>query len=273
MQSDTLYISDLDGTLLDDTSRVSDTSASIISDLSLHGAMITVATARTPATVEPLLHNTHTTCPAIVMTGAALWERSTLQLVDTHLFASSVASDIVTAFARHDLNPFTYVVTDDSHLEVYHSSTFNSSEQEFYNARRHLKKFHLGVQPTHSALGHTILIFGIDAASKVNALAAELSQRHDCSVSCYPDIVTPSQALIEVFAPQVSKANAVKALASTLGAKRIVVFGDNLNDLSMMSVADLSVAVDNALPQVKEAADMVIGPNSSDSVAHFIAQD
>ena len=50
-------------------------------------------------------------------------------------------------------------------------------------------------------------------------------------------------------------------------------FGDNLNDLPMMAVADVAVAVDNALPQVKEAADIIIGPNTANSVARFIKQD
>ena len=41
----------------------------------------------------------------------------------------------------------------------------------------------------------------------------------------------------------------------------------------MMEVADVAVAVENALPEVKEAADIVIGPNTADSVAKFISSD
>jgi hydroxymethylpyrimidine pyrophosphatase-like HAD family hydrolase len=39
----------------------------------------------------------------------------------------------------------------------------------------------------------------------------------------------------------------------------------------MMAVADITVAVDNALPQVKAAATTTIGPNTADSVALHIA--
>ena len=52
-----------------------------------------------------------------------------------------------------------------------------------------------------------------------------------------------------------------------------MVFGDNLNDLPMMRVADLAVAVENALPQTKAEAHKVIGPNTADSVARFIHED
>lgn len=52
-----------------------------------------------------------------------------------------------------------------------------------------------------------------------------------------------------------------------------MVFGDNLNDLPMMRVADTAVAVGNALPEVREEAAVTIGPNSADSVARFILED
>ena len=52
----TLYISDLDGTLLDDTSMISDESARLLDDaIRHHGAVFTIATARTPATVMPIM--------------------------------------------------------------------------------------------------------------------------------------------------------------------------------------------------------------------------
>ena len=58
-----------------------------------------------------------------------------------------------------------------------------------------------------------------------------------------------------------------------MGARRIVVFGDNRNDIAMMQAADHSVAVGNAFPEVKAAASEVIGVNTADSVARWIEQD
>ena len=69
-----------------------------------------------------------------------------------------------------------------------------------------------------------------------------------------------------------SKAAAIKSLQRRIGADRLVVFGDNINDLSMLAIADEAVAVGNALPEVKEAAGRVISPNTDDSVAKFIQQ-
>ena len=51
-----------------------------------------------------------------------------------------------------------------------------------------------------------------------------------------------------------------------------MVFGDNLNDIPMLRCADVAVAVENAYPEVKQIAHVVIGPNSSDSVARWILE-
>ena len=54
--SRTLYVTDLDGTFLAPDATVSDESARIMRRLADSGVMVTCATARTPATVDPLLH-------------------------------------------------------------------------------------------------------------------------------------------------------------------------------------------------------------------------
>ena len=105
------------------------------------------------------------------------------------------------------------------------------------------------------------------------ALADDLRENVDCSVSNYVDIFGADTGILEVFAPRISKAEAVKRLAKSVNADRIVVFGDNLNDIPMLQVADAAVAVGNALPEVKDVADVVIGDNTTDAVARYIAED
>ena len=70
-----------------------------------------------------------------------------------------------------------------------------------------------------------------------------------------------------------SKAHGVERLRQLTGAERVVVFGDNLNDIAMMQCADVAVAVDNALPQTKAVANIIIGSNNSDAVARYILED
>jgi len=51
---------------------------------------------------------------------------------------------------------------------------------------------------------------------------------------------------------------------------RVVVFGDEFNDVGMFKMGYYGVAVENAIPQIKELAQEVIGPSWEDSVIRYI---
>ena len=65
--------------------------------------------------------------------------------------------------------------------------------------------------------------------------------------------------LIEVVSGGVDKGMALENLAGYLGMTKddIIAFGDNTNDLPLLKAAGTSVAVANAVPQLKEWADYV----------------
>lgn len=272
----TLYVTDLDGTLLDADSRVDKASARIISDLTRHGAMITVATARTPATVEPLLAVTATSLPAIVMTGAASWLRDLRRYDDVCYISRESCEVIGSLFRDHAVDPFIYTIAGEGVLEVFRNGCLSDKDRRFVEERAHgtLKRFCFDdIRADRCVMPSTVLYFAMGPLDRLGALADALRQSGCCSVSFYTDIFGRDTGIIEVFAPDVSKAAAIGRMRSRTGAERLVVFGDNLNDLPMMAVADVAVAVDNALPEVKEAADIVIGPNTAGSVARFIRDD
>ena len=271
--SHTIYISDLDGTLLNSDSRISPQTASILSSLAGQGAMITVATARTPATVQPLLEGCGITVPAVVLTGAALWDFSTQSYIHPIFMADEEYRRVMEVFRSAGYMPFVYELPENDILRVYHIPPLNRAEAEFYEQRKHLQLKRFIFDGIPDSGNRIILLFGTGPKPLVHAIAQRLRQECDCSVSAYPDIFDPDVALIEVFAPGVNKAAAIRRLARHAGADRVVVFGDNLNDLPMMREADLSVAVANGLPEVRREADLVIGANVDNSVAKFISYD
>ena len=135
-----LFVTDLDGTLLSTDSRVSPESAHIISELTRQGALITVATARTPATVEPLLRNTQTIPPAIVMTGAALWDRKARRYIRPRLMTPEMAAEATAACRENGLNPMTYTIGRDNRLHVYIHGALSKKEQKFIDERTGLDR-------------------------------------------------------------------------------------------------------------------------------------
>lgn len=271
----TLYITDLDGTLLDNNAQVSKETSRIITDLTRRGAVISVATARTPATVEPILAETETASELVVMTGAALWNRTDGRFCDIHLLPQAEVAAMLDVFDRRGMHPFCYVLNhDDRYLDVYHAPKVLSANEEVFvrdRAQLTLKGFHLGKRCPEKEYSRVVLFFGMGSYEAIVGVAEELKSISSCYISYYKDTYSPDLWLLEIFGPGVSKAAGVARLRKRLGADRVVAFGDNLNDIPMMKEADVAVAVGNALPQVKEIADVVIGPNTDDSVARYIA--
>ena len=69
-----------------------------------------------------------------------------------------------------------------------------------------------------------------------------------------------------------TKIKGVLAALSALGvrAEETAAFGDDLADIEMLRVCGFGVAVENALPEVKAAADFVTGANDADGVAKWL---
>ena len=273
----TLYITDLDGTLLHDNAQVSEFTARTLTALSRRGALISVATARTPATVSQIMAEVHTTVPMVVMTGAAMWSPLSHTFSDLQLIERDRVDDLQRVFATSAVTPFCYTLAADStHLEVYHAAAeLTPAEQYFVDLRKKLslKHFDLHSDTPDAALNRVALFFAIGSEADIVAAAEAAKAATDCYVSYYKDIYFPDTWLLEIFGHGVSKAHGVERLRQLTGAERVVVFGDNLNDIAMMQCADVAVAVENALPQTKAVANVIIGANNSDAVARYILED
>ncbi|MBR5102219.1 MAG: HAD hydrolase family protein, partial [Muribaculaceae bacterium] len=238
-------------------------------------ALFTVATARTPATAVPLLEKVRLQLPMIVMTGAATWNPTTAAYENVHAIPNSTVRRIVEAFTAHGLSPFVYRRRGNK-LQAHHAGMLSEPEKEFVAQRQglKLKKFFFDETPLQACgRGEAMLIFSMNDYSRLEPVYDILKQMTDCSPNFYRDIFTPEVGLLDIYAEQCSKAAAITALAQRINAQRIVVFGDNLNDIAMMQAATHAVAVDNAVPQVKEIAHEIIGDNDHNSVATWIEQD
>ena len=90
----------------------------------------------------------------------------------------------------------------------------------------------------------------------------------------FPELVATTSVSnnIEINSVNAGKDKALLALAAHLGIPRedTVAFGDGTNDLAMLRAAGLGVAMANADPKVKAAADEITGSNNDAGVARVI---
>jgi|GEM_PF-4135272 len=68
------------------------------------------------------------------------------------------------------------------------------------------------------------------------------------------------------------KGKAIRSMIESEGLTdhQLTVFGDQVNDLGMMEVADRKIAVANACPEILDTADLVLESNHKDSVPEYI---
>ena len=273
----TLYVSDMDGKLLGDDSQLScgtiDTLNRIIGEL---GGLFTVATARTPATVVPLMQEVHATLPFIVIGGSAMWNPVTGSYEHTRGIDDLTVNAVADVFDCHGAHPFIYRRHGSSLLYTHHYGPMSAQEERFVASRRHLplKRFFLDDIGYRHSDDEALLIFAINKYAVLKEIAEDLRATvATCAVMVYHDNFDPSEGYLEIFTAGTSKAAAIGELARQVGAARVVVFGDNRNDIAMMQAADHSVAVAGAFPEVQAVASEVIGPNTGDSVARWIESE
>ena len=77
---------------------------------------------------------------------------------------------------------------------------------------------------------------------------------------------------LEINYKDVSKGNAIKSLLDKYKIKEeeLVCIGDNENDISMIKLAGLGIAMGNAISEVKNIADYITDTNKRDGVAKAI---
>ena len=274
--SKTLYVSDLDGTLLTGRTEISDESRRLLNEAIARGAQFTIATARTPATVDGLLRGVEMRLPAVVMTGAALWDTRTLKYSDICTIPPETVARLRRIYIDCGVPTFIYRLEDDK-IVIYHSGDLTELEREFMRQRmgNPFKRFeHVRVDSHGFPMQHdnVVLFYAMLPNGRIERAYPEIKEL-DVNALMYHDMFGPEIAILEVFGPETSKANAVRRLARRIGADRIVAFGDNLNDLPMLRIADLSVAVTNAVEDVRSQADVIIGDHDEDAVARFILND
>jgi Cof subfamily protein (haloacid dehalogenase superfamily) len=115
-----------------------------------------------------------------------------------------------------------------------------------------------------------IKVAGIGEESTLREKRRELERIFDGKLH----VTQSSFDIVELLHPEVSKGNALSMIAADLAIKpeEIVAFGDNHNDIGMLRMAGLGVAMGNAHEEVKAAADYVTLSNAQDGVAVVIEE-
>lgn len=275
MKNQTLYISDLDGTLLNRNSTVSPHSIEKINYLLQKGMLFTIATARTPATVVPLLEQLQIDIPAVLMNGAVLYDIRRKLYIRTNGFTDNSALRYIDLLEKRGLITFVYRI-DNNKLKVFHKPLAYDIQREFKRQRENTpyKEFIPTINYSVELLDNPpLFLMVIDRFDKLQTAAAEINRAGKCSLFCYRDVVDLEYGYLEIYPKGVSKAATAQQIIDKLTPWEVVAFGDNLNDMPLFKIADRRYAPENAVDEVKQQATAIIADNDHDGVALFLEKD
>ncbi len=271
----TLYISDMDGTLLQNNGKMSEYTKEKLNDFYKKGIPFAVATARSMVSAMPLLEGVHFAAPIVLMNGVFVYDTETGKAVKYHEIEHSALQKILDCFYEKNLHPFMFLYGDNYKLSIKYTQFDNDGMKEFYDMRVDMLdgRFTQTDDLTVIEKGqHPVYVNYYALPEILDPVVDKLRSVPNIDFAYYKDSYSDDW-LIEIYSHTASKANGAKEVAEVVGADKITAFGDNLNDIIMLNGADTAVAVENAVPQVKEIADIVIGTNAEESVVKFIAED
>lgn len=272
-----LYVSDLDGTLLNHDATLSANTRKILHGLLDDGLHFTVASARSAISVRAILQGLPLRLPIIASNGAFITDFHTGRHEIVNAIPHDVAVEIYRLIAAQRQVPFISCHTS-SEDRLYYSNIANAGMQHLLDDRLASRDPRLrNIDRMEDALADHVVCFTI--IGDLGPLTElEQSVRQSCGALVETHLVIDPYSgwpWLTIHDHRASKDQAVQALVKNYGLheKELVVFGDEINDIKMFQAAHRAFAVSNAVDAVKRVATSVIGKNSEDGVVQFIRAD
>ncbi|MBR5723062.1 MAG: HAD hydrolase family protein [Oscillospiraceae bacterium] len=264
----TLYVSDLDGTLLRSSERTSEYTNSVINRLTAQGMLFSYATARSFHTAKKVTAGMTAKIPLIVYNGAFIIDNVTGDRMLEQYFDTGVQSLLTDLFV-HEIYPIVYADIGGQEKFSFIPALCTPGMRRFLNSRNGDVRTRAVNSTQALCAGRIFYITCIDEPEKLLPLYEKYRSIFRCVYQI--DIYSGAQWL-EMMPQAATKANAIRQLKALLGCDRLIVFGDGQNDIDMFQTADESYAVENADDALKAYASGVIASNDADGIAHWLEQ-
>lgn len=249
---------DLDGTLLNDSKQVSDQTVQALACLPSQGVKVVIASARPPRSVRHIYRQLKLDTWQINYNGALIWDEVNRQVI----FHRPMEGRVVRRLVELVQSRFASVRVSCEILDRWYTDQLD--QQYTTETGRLFKPDVVATLEMMCAQPVTKLLL-LGDSDMVGQMHELLQREHARDVS----VVRTDDNLIQVMDRRVSKAAALELVASHYGIpmNRVMAIGDAPNDVGMLQMAGVAVAMDNAYAVVKAHADW-IAPSNNDHGVH-----
>lgn len=266
-----IYITDLDHTFLRSDLSVSDYTKKIWNSYE-NDSIISIATARTYKKTMQFLQGVSINAPMILLDGALI-ATVDKKIVDTKFVTKEMADIIIDESSKLGIFPFVLSLLDQELNEAFsYSHTLNNYQSEIL--KRYVNDDHTqGFKNLRAKENNFKIVYMADEdillelkarVEKIFGDELKYILAPEAYMGCY---------FLTILHKDADKAHGIKSVSEVAGfdLSRLSVFGDNLNDIGMFNLANISVAVANAHADVKAAADIILPhTHDEDAVAKYL---
>jgi hydroxymethylpyrimidine pyrophosphatase-like HAD family hydrolase len=278
VNASSIYVCDLDGTLLRSDATLSAFARDGLERLIGAGVLLTVASARGTAGMRALLEGVPLRLPVIELNGAFVSELQSGRHLAGNVLSEPDACAALEAILATGVDPV--VSTWNGHRDRVHFGTrVNESIAWYVDEKRAHRDPRLApcddllaVARLEQVAQITTFALDRDGVSLTEQLRGALGE--DATVHGSPNVYWPGWTEITIQHRAADKGAAVPALlaACNVPEAEVVAFGDHLNDLPLFAAAARCVAPANAHPAVLEAATEVVASNDEDGIVRYLLE-
>lgn len=268
----TLYVSDLDGTLLNRSDRLSEYTVRTLERLTQEGMIFTYATARSLSSAALVTEGLRVELPVIVYNGAMIVNSKTREVLLRNRFLPQEQNILCQELRQCGISPLVYSLLEGRERVSWLKGAENEGMRHYLQSRKNDPRLRPCRTWEEVFYGDAFYYTCIGSEQELASLQRQLN-RENASWNCtFQQELYRTEWWLEIMPQKATKAHAARQLKTLFNCGRIVAFGDAVNDLPLFEAADECYAVSNAVQALKERANAVIGANTEDGVAHWLEE-
>lgn len=254
---------DIDGTLLDNQSKIRKATCDALQRMKEHGITVTFATGRFYPDAFYFARMLGFSCPMILLHGALIQSQDGKILKKHELPPDSVPALI--DIAKKEKIP--YQIFHEDWLVMEKKTKWNDIYLSFSEIKPVIVPDINEYLKNQKSPFSFIFLGNQQRLARLKRIIEEKLGDSIAIACAHPN-------LLEIIAPNVSKGTALQELAAmkNILLSQTIAIGDSYNDIQMLKIAGLGVAMGNAPQEVKAVADYITKDNDNDGIAYFVSK-
>ena len=269
----TLYVSDLDGTLLSPEGVIPQQAETILRKKIENGLLFTYATARSLSSAAPLTRNLPLSFPVITHNGAVIVDPQSKVVLFSVSFSKEETKTVFQKVLSLSLSPLVYAVIEGEQKVSFLADQTNPGLRHYLQSRRGDPRLR-PVSSMEALFEGEIFYFTIIHPDREALLPLASLFSADPRFCClFQQELYRTEYWLELMPAAASKGKAIERLKNRFQIDKVVAFGDRINDLSLFEAADYALAVENADEALKRKANEIIPSCAQGGVALWLKQN